>query len=91
MSISEELVEVKKLLQNETHLRKVAEEEVKKFRNQLPQWKRSEVCFYALISVSHCIIFCKWDIIWIRFCFTFYILYWAADRITSGVQGSWKF
>ncbi|KAM7525649.1 hypothetical protein LguiA_015551 [Lonicera macranthoides] len=42
VSVSEELVEVKKLLQNEIHLRKVAEEEVNKFRNQLAQWKRSE-------------------------------------------------
>lgn len=40
---NEELAEVKKLLQNETLLRKAAEEEVKNLQNQVVQWKRSEV------------------------------------------------
>lgn len=38
-----ELTEVKKLLQNETLLRKTTEEEVKNLQNQVAQWKRSEV------------------------------------------------
>lgn len=38
-----EIKEVKKLLQNETQLRKAAEEEVNSFRDQLAQWRRLEV------------------------------------------------
>ncbi|KAA8522301.1 hypothetical protein F0562_012974 [Nyssa sinensis] len=39
---AEEFAEVKKLLQNETLLRKAAEEEIDNLRHQLVQWKRSE-------------------------------------------------
>ncbi|KAF8380413.1 hypothetical protein HHK36_027899 [Tetracentron sinense] len=42
VSVSAEVAEVKKLLQNETQLRKVAEEEVNSLKSQLVQWKRSE-------------------------------------------------
>lgn len=37
-----ELIEVKKLLQNEILLRKAADEEIGNLRNQILQWKRSE-------------------------------------------------
>ncbi|KAI5655612.1 hypothetical protein M9H77_32799 [Catharanthus roseus] len=40
--LSAEINELKKLLQNETHLRKTAEEEISSLRNQLAQWKRLE-------------------------------------------------
>lgn len=43
--LSAEIKEVKKLLQNETQLRKAAEEEVNSFRDQLAQWRRLEVWF----------------------------------------------
>ncbi|KAI3727542.1 hypothetical protein L6452_16158 [Arctium lappa] len=39
---SAELIEVKKLLQNEMLLRKAADEEIGSLRNQVAQWKRSE-------------------------------------------------
>nr|XP_043606510.1 kinesin-like protein KIN-UA isoform X2 [Erigeron canadensis] len=45
-----ELIEVKKLLQNETLLRKTAEEEVKNLQNQVTQYKRSEVAGNAEIA-----------------------------------------
>ncbi|KVH95487.1 Armadillo [Cynara cardunculus var. scolymus] len=41
-SASAELIEVKKLLQNEILLRKAADEEIGNLRNQVMQWKRSE-------------------------------------------------
>lgn len=44
LSAIEEVVELKKQLQKETNLRKAAEEEVSNLKNQLSQWKRSEVC-----------------------------------------------
>ncbi|XP_071696330.1 kinesin-like protein KIN-UA [Rutidosis leptorrhynchoides] len=44
-----ELIEVKKLLQNEILLRKSAEEEVKKLQNQVMQYKKSEVAGNAEI------------------------------------------
>jgi hypothetical protein len=37
LSVAEEVVEIKKLLEKETNLRKVAEEEVKNLRSQLGQ------------------------------------------------------
>lgn len=40
--VSVELIEAKKLLQNEILLRKAAEEEISNLRNQVVQWKRSE-------------------------------------------------
>lgn len=43
--LSAEINELKKLLQNETHLRKTAEEEISSLRNQLAQWKRLEVWY----------------------------------------------
>ncbi|KAJ9549856.1 hypothetical protein OSB04_022399 [Centaurea solstitialis] len=42
VSASTELIEVKKLLQNEILLRKAADEEIGNLRNQVVQWKRSE-------------------------------------------------
>lgn len=42
-STNAELIEAKKLLQNEILLRKAAEEEISNLRNQVVQWKRSEV------------------------------------------------
>ncbi|RWR87555.1 kinesin-like protein KIN-UB isoform X1 [Cinnamomum micranthum f. kanehirae] len=41
-SVSEEIAEIKKWLQNEIHLRKCAEAEVNNLKNQLAQWKWSE-------------------------------------------------
>ncbi|EXC17833.1 Armadillo repeat-containing kinesin-like protein 3 [Morus notabilis] len=49
LSAIEEVVELKKLLQKETHLRKAAEEEVSNLKNQLSQWKRSETAGNAEI------------------------------------------
>ena len=45
-SVSEEVVEIRKLLENETNLRKVAEEEVKNLRSQLGQHPLLAVWFY---------------------------------------------
>ncbi|KAK9277671.1 hypothetical protein L1049_007218 [Liquidambar formosana] len=42
VSVVEDVVELKNMLQNETRLRKIAEEEVNNLRSQLEQWKRSE-------------------------------------------------
>uniref|UniRef100_A0A803KYW9 Kinesin-like protein n=1 Tax=Chenopodium quinoa TaxID=63459 RepID=A0A803KYW9_CHEQI len=42
VSLSEEVAEIKKLLQNETQLRKAAEEEAKNLKNQLSQLTSSE-------------------------------------------------
>ncbi|KAF8379334.1 hypothetical protein HHK36_028768 [Tetracentron sinense] len=42
VSVSEEIAEVKKLLENEIHLRTAAEEEVNNLKSQLVQRKRSE-------------------------------------------------
>ncbi|KAL5552222.1 hypothetical protein UlMin_002398 [Ulmus minor] len=42
LSALEEVVELKKLLQKETHVRNVAEEENNNLKSQLAQWKRSE-------------------------------------------------
>lgn len=42
VAASAELIEAKKLLQNEIQLRKAAEEEINNLRNQIVQWKRSE-------------------------------------------------
>ncbi|KAM6556992.1 hypothetical protein CsatB_004011 [Cannabis sativa] len=42
LSALEEVVELKKMLQKETLLRKNAEEEINNLKNQLSQWKRSE-------------------------------------------------
>ncbi|KAD5316772.1 hypothetical protein E3N88_16718 [Mikania micrantha] len=46
---NEELIEAKKLLHNETLLRKAAEDKVKNLQNQVVQWKRSEVAGNAEI------------------------------------------
>ena len=46
LSALEEVVELKKMLQKETLLRKAAEEEINNLKNQLSQWKRAEVCFF---------------------------------------------
>lgn len=43
LSASMEVVELKKLFENETISRKAAEEEIDNLKNQLAQWKRSEV------------------------------------------------
>ncbi|XP_010276242.1 PREDICTED: kinesin-like protein KIN-UB isoform X2 [Nelumbo nucifera] len=48
-SISEEVAEVKKALENEICLRKAAEEEVNNLKSQLVQWKRSEAAGNAEI------------------------------------------
>ncbi|RWR89310.1 kinesin-like protein KIN-UB isoform X2 [Cinnamomum micranthum f. kanehirae] len=48
-SVSEELAEVNKLLQNEIQLRKAAEEEVKNLKSQLVEWKISEAAGNAEI------------------------------------------
>lgn len=45
VSGAEELAEVKKLLQNEIHLRKAAEEEVDYLKNRLGQFTQPEVLF----------------------------------------------
>ncbi|PON92880.1 Kinesin-like protein [Trema orientale] len=42
LSALEEVVELKKMLQKETLLRKAAEEEINNLKNQISQWKRSE-------------------------------------------------
>ncbi|PON57433.1 Kinesin-like protein [Parasponia andersonii] len=42
LSALEEVVELKKMLQKETLLRKAAEEEINSLKNQISQWKRSE-------------------------------------------------
>ncbi|KAL7607836.1 hypothetical protein Lser_V15G09772 [Lactuca serriola] len=49
-STNAELIEAKKLLQNEILLRKAAEEEISNLRNQVVQWKRSEATGNAEIS-----------------------------------------
>lgn len=43
LSASMEVAELKKLFENETISRKAAEEEIDNLKNQLAQWKRSEV------------------------------------------------
>ncbi|KAF7137522.1 hypothetical protein RHSIM_Rhsim07G0100200 [Rhododendron simsii] len=50
VSSVEEVAEVKRLLQEETRLRKSAEEEVSNLRNQLMRWKRSEAAGNSEIS-----------------------------------------
>ncbi|GMQ05132.1 hypothetical protein CsSME_00050279 [Camellia sinensis var. sinensis] len=50
VSCVEEVTEVKRLLQDETLLRKSAEEEVNNLRNQLIQWKRTEAAGNSEIS-----------------------------------------
>ncbi|XP_010277407.1 PREDICTED: kinesin-like protein KIN-UB isoform X1 [Nelumbo nucifera] len=49
VSISEEVAEVKKELENELRLKKAAEEEVNNLKSQLAQWKRSEAAGNAEI------------------------------------------
>jgi len=44
---AEELADLKKMLQKETHLRKAAEGEVNNLKNQVAELKKSEVCFRA--------------------------------------------
>ncbi|KAJ4954754.1 hypothetical protein NE237_011537 [Protea cynaroides] len=53
VSVSEEVMELKQLMKNETHLRKVAEEEVKNLKSQLAQWKSSEAFGSAEILKLH--------------------------------------
>ncbi|KAI7988859.1 Kinesin-like protein KIN-UA [Camellia lanceoleosa] len=50
VSCVEEVTEVKRLLQDETLLRKSAEEEVNNLRNQIIQWKRTEAAGNSEIS-----------------------------------------
>ena len=45
VSSVDRVAKVKKLLQDEIHSRKYAEEEVNNLRTQLMLWKRTEVCF----------------------------------------------
>lgn len=42
----QEIDDLTKMLQKETHLRKAAEEEVQNLKSQLTQWKRSEVSYH---------------------------------------------
>lgn len=53
MPISEEVAEVKQLLQNEIHLRKAAEEEVNNLKIQLSQLTSSEARFYSWLMESN--------------------------------------
>ncbi|KAJ4951227.1 hypothetical protein NE237_028059 [Protea cynaroides] len=53
VSVSEEITELRQVLKNETHLRKVAEEEVKNLRSQLAHWKNSEASGNAEILKLH--------------------------------------
>lgn len=47
VSVAEE-VEVKKLLENEVNLRKVAEEEVDRLRHQLELYRQPNVCSHLI-------------------------------------------
>lgn len=51
--LSAEIKEVKRLLQNETQLRKAAEEEANIFRDELAQWKRLEAAKNSEILKLH--------------------------------------
>ncbi|XP_031098420.1 kinesin-like protein KIN-UA isoform X3 [Ipomoea triloba] len=42
LGVTEDIAEIKRLLQNETLLRKAAEEEISDLKNQIAQWQRSE-------------------------------------------------
>ncbi|XP_043698232.1 kinesin-like protein KIN-UB isoform X2 [Telopea speciosissima] len=53
VSVSEEVIELRQLLKNETHLRKVAEEEVKNLKSQLAQRKASEASGNAELLKLH--------------------------------------
>lgn len=58
LSASLEVAELKKLFENETISRKVAEEEIDNLKNQLAQWKRSEVmiCLKSLLIILYILI-----------------------------------
>lgn len=74
-SVSEEVVEIRKLLENETNLRKVAEEEVKNLRSQLGQNTPLAVWFYLdykVLFYQHPLDFFDFQACncwYIRFCF----------------------
>ncbi|XP_042505799.1 kinesin-like protein KIN-UB [Macadamia integrifolia] len=53
VSVSEEVIELRQLLKNEIHSRKVAEEEVKNLESQLAQWKSSEASGNAELLKLH--------------------------------------
>lgn len=51
----DEVAGVKKMLHNETVLRKAAEAKVNNLRNQIMQLKRSEVCFHTSVTLCVCV------------------------------------
>lgn len=53
VSVNREITEVKKLLQEETELRKAAQQEVNNLKSQLAQWKKSEASGNSEILKLH--------------------------------------